>query len=240
MLGELVARLLGRFGYSLQRQPQGWLPGRTYWDTAYLKRLGFHPATLVDVGVAYGTPTRECHSLYEAFPDARLVLMEPLREFDPHVETILARHPGIHVPAAAGAREGHIDIDLHPVWLERSSLYPRHSIEDTGGIPEQRQVPVTTLDRVMAEHGLQGPFGIKIDAEGCEIDVLEGAGRMLEDTEFVIAEVAVTNRFRDGYTFAEFVAYMDRRGFDLCDLLDIGRADNSIVTFVDGVFRKRA
>jgi FkbM family methyltransferase len=239
MLGELVSRLLGRFGYSLQRLPQDWLPGRTYWDTAYLQRLGFNPATLVDVGVAYGTPNRECHSLYEAFPHARLVLMEPLREFDPHVESILARHPGIHVRAAAGAREGRLGIDLHPLWLERSSLYQRHSIEEAGEIKERRQVPVTTLDHVMAEHELKGPFGIKIDAEGCEIDVLEGAEKMLGDTQFVIAEVAVTNRFRDGYTFADFVAYMDRHGFELCDLLDIGRAENSIVTFVDGVFRKR-
>ncbi len=240
MLGEFVGGMLRRFGYSLERLPQDWLPGRTYWDTAYLQRLGFNPRTLVDVGVAYGSPTRECHSLYEAFPDARLVLMEPLREFDPYVESILARHPGIHIPAAAGAREGNLTIDLHPVWLERSSLYRRNAIEDPGAIQEQRQVRVTTLDRVIVEHDLRGPFGIKIDAEGCEIDVLAGAEKMLDDTEFVIAEVAVANRFHGGYSFAEFVARMDRHGFELCDLLDIGRADNSIVTFVDGVFRKRA
>lgn len=239
MLGEYVGRLFRRFGYSLERLSQAWQPGRTYWDTAYLQRLGFDPRTLIDVGVAYGSPTRESHALYEAFPDAWLVLMEPLREFEPYVESILARHSGIHIAAAAGAKEGSHSIDIHPVWLERSSLYQRHAIEDPGVIQNQRLVPVTTLDRVMSEHGLQGPFGIKIDAEGCEIDVLEGAAKMLENTEFVIAEVAVTNRFRSGYSFAEFVALMDRHGFELCDLLDIGRADNSIVTFVDGVFRKR-
>ena len=79
---------------------------------------------------------------------------------------------------------------------------------------------------------------MKIDVEGWEDRVIKGAGEVLRDTEFVIAEVSVANRFFDGYTFAEFIALMDDRGFSACDFLDIGRADDSTVTFVDVLFKR--
>ena len=42
---------------------------------AHVAATGLRPGTIVDVGVAYGTP-----ELYAAFPDARLLLVETLRE----------------------------------------------------------------------------------------------------------------------------------------------------------------
>ena len=54
---------------------------------------------------------------------------------------------------------------------------------------------VTTLDALRAERGWEGPFGLKIDAEGYEHRVIEGAAALLRDTQFVIAEVSVTRPF---------------------------------------------
>src|SRR5262245_52875429 len=42
----------------------------------HLKERGFTPRTVIDVGVARGTD-----DLYEAFPDAKHLLIEPLGEF---------------------------------------------------------------------------------------------------------------------------------------------------------------
>jgi len=41
---------------------------------SHLKKLQFAPGTVIDVGVAYGTP-----DLYEAFPTSKFYLVEPLR-----------------------------------------------------------------------------------------------------------------------------------------------------------------
>ncbi|MEN8261209.1 MAG: FkbM family methyltransferase [Pseudomonadota bacterium] len=240
MIRPLVGRLLHRFGYSLKRVSEGWLPGRTYWTAAYLRRLGFAPKTLIDIGVAYGSPTGENHALYEAFPDAHLVLFEPLREFDSNVKDILAKHPGIHIPSAVGNRIGTEKIRIETPWIERSSLLRRTALEASERILEEREVPLTTLDAALDAHRLQGPFGIKIDAEGYEVAIIKGGSKVLRKTEFVIAEVAVASRFSNGYSFAGFIALMDRHGFALCDLLDIGRAVNSEVTFIDCVFKRKS
>ena len=80
---------------------------------------------------------------------------------------------------------------------------------------------------------------LKIDAEGSELEVIRGAAETLRHTEFIIAEVSVLPRFQGSYRFAEMIAELDAKGFEVCDILDIGRADSSPVTFLDLVFQQR-
>lgn len=54
-----------------------------------LDRYGLRPRTVIDVGVAEGTPW-----LYEAWPDAALVLIDPSRESLPHRKQILSSRSG--------------------------------------------------------------------------------------------------------------------------------------------------
>jgi hypothetical protein len=80
---------------------------------------------------------------------------------------------------------------------------------------------------------------LKIDAEGSQLEVIRGATETLSQASFIIAEVSVLPRFPGSYRFAEFLAEIDARGFELCDILDIGRADSSHVTFLDLVLQRR-
>lgn len=43
------------------------------------------------------------------------------------------------------------------------------------------------------------PFGLKVDTGGADPDVVEGAHEFLRETEFVIAEVSIAERFEGGY-----------------------------------------
>ena len=53
-------------------------PRRTMAEsTRHIAGLGFKPGTLIDVGVATGTP-----ALYETFKDSTLLLVEPVQEFE--------------------------------------------------------------------------------------------------------------------------------------------------------------
>jgi FkbM family methyltransferase len=233
---NLIHRKLLSLGWRVQRDtpaPKGWEPARAYWDPLYLRRLGFQPATVIDVGVARGTP-----ELYETFPDAQLLLVEPVEEFFDDISRILSQRPGMHVPVALGSEPCEREIRIETKRPLLTSFYNRHELERTGDAPIIRPVKVDTLDRVVAGTSFPTPFGLKIDAEGSEFDVVLGASETLRHTEFVIAEVSVLPRFEGGYGFSEFISALGARGFEVCDILDIGRADSSHVTFVDLVFKR--
>lgn len=175
-------------------------------------RKDFSPSTVIDVGVGDGTL-----GLYDAFPDAYLVLVEPLVEFEEFMQRLLTRHRGEYLLTAAGSDEGSITIEVDLERPTTSAIMPKlHRPRPL----EPREIPLTTLDRLCDERRWEGPFGLKIDTEGFEHQVVEGAARLLETTQFVIAEVNVTPRFEGSYAFAEFIALMDAHGFAAFDVLD--------------------
>lgn len=177
--------------------------------------------------------------LYEAFPTAYCVLVEPLKENEPHLRRILQAREGEYVIAAAGSQSGTGTINVEPTLMGKSSLMDRTELTATGARFQKREIPIVTLDQIMEQSRLTPPFGLKIDTEGYELQVINGAARLLEDTQFVIAEISVSKRFEASYSFAEFIGSMDRHGFHLCDILSCNRSHKTgNIVWVDAMFRK--
>lgn len=185
------------------------------WTPENLRRENLSPATVIDVGVAGGTS-----GLYEAFPDAHLVLIDPLEEFRETLSRLAGKHGGEYLLTAVGAEEGTSTIHIHRT-AALSSLMTRIQAEQDA---ERREIPVTTLDKLAAERGWRSPFGLKLDVEGYEPFVIQGATSMLKETQFVIAELAISPRFDDDWTMARFIELMRSNGFAVADILDATRA----------------
>jgi len=198
--------LLSRFGLRLTRAGR---PTRNFVEFfRHLKKLGFSPETVIDVGVAYGTP-----DLYEAFPRAHFYLIEPVAEFEPFIREYASRYDMKYVIAAAGSEAGEIMINIHSD-PRRTSLLSRPSVI-------RRTVPVVTLDGQCG--GQQnGPYLLKVDTEGHELSVLAGAGATLRRSDVVILETRLV-AYVDGLPeFSAIVSYMQERGFRLYDIVDGG------------------
>jgi FkbM family methyltransferase len=232
-----IKPVMRHLGYDVKAVDKKW-GWATAWLPDNLRKQGLDPATIIDVGVARGTP-----DLYKAFPDAYLVLVEPVKEFEPALQRIVAERPGEYVLVAAGDDDGTATMSVHPRFIMASSLsrvLPPLGQERKPDPEHEREVPVRKLDTLLAEHDWKPPFGLKIDSEGFEYQVIQGAPRLLEQTQFVIAEVVVSRRYEDGYDVASFMSLMYSQGFELCDILDAPRPrrDREIV-FFEGLFWKR-
>ena len=227
ILKTLLKGLFSYFGFDVHRKipperPLGWHPD-------HLRDLGYHPKTIVDIGVGRGTPR-----LYKAFPNSYYVLVEPLHEFESDIQSILESYNGCYVSAVAGNKEGTTTIHMLPGWKTMSSVRKPGKIhkEIYQGITDapyqerKRKVPLVTLDGILEKYSLQPPFGLKIDTEGFELEVVEGGAHFLRNTEFVIAEVATIQRVEGGYSFFDFIRAMDEHGFRICDILANGRLEN--------------
>jgi FkbM family methyltransferase len=176
-----------------------------------LVKLGAKPKTVIDVGVAF-----ETRELYEEFPGAEFLLVEPLVEFEPFLKKICAKHKAQYVLAAAGDAAGAVTLNVHTDQLYCSSLFRETEGATVDGVP--REVPMVTIDELCAERKLSGPYVLKIDVQGAELRVLDGAKRTLAECEVVILEVTLFGTMIGGPQFADVVKYMQERGFVVYDM----------------------
>jgi FkbM family methyltransferase len=176
-----------------------------------LSDLGFKPATVIDVGVATQTV-----QLYEEFKDSRLLLIEPLVEFEPFLQKICSSYKAQYVLAAAGETPGTAVLNVHNEQLDCSSFYKEVEGPSVDGTP--REVPVVTIDWVCSEKDLKGPYLIKVDVQGAELQVLAGARRTLEQTEAVVLEVTLFGTMVGGPQVYDVVSRMKQFGFVVYDM----------------------
>jgi len=202
------------------------------WGAESLRKPGFEPVTVIDVGAGAGTP-----ALYEAFPSAQHVLIEPLEEFRAPLERLAAELGAQYLHMAIGAENGTTTINVNPELLVASAIRGdrTHSHQDV----QAREVRLATLDALWDEHGWRPPFGLKIDTEGYEDQVIHGAAQLLKEAQFVVAEVTVKPVYEGSYSFAQLIALLDRHGFRLCEVMTAPKSRDAHETdYIDGVFRR--
>lgn len=228
-LRDAINAILGRLGYRLMNARHVERLQRALDDhdkrhhrqslagsLAHATTLGLAPQTVLDVGVAWGTP-----ELYAAFPDANHVLVEPLREFEPHLQKLCQRYPHMryHI-ALAGAPETEQAGDaIINVWPELvgSTIYAK---KEDDAEREARRVPAVTLDTLCAQHQDPGPYLLKVDVQGAELEVLRGAETVLKQCEYVVLETAFFQHQIGEPLFPEVYAFMRERGFAIYEFFE--------------------
>ena len=107
----------------------------------HLKSVGFLPGTVVDVGVAHGTPP-----LYAAFPDAYFFLFEPVVDFEHDIKSALKKIRGEYQMCALGATNGTATIFVSDAPVGSSLMHRGIDARD----PHLRTITFRTLDKVFA------------------------------------------------------------------------------------------
>jgi FkbM family methyltransferase len=135
------------------------------------------PRLVFDVGASYGL-----HSLRFLAHGIRTVSFEPNAACHAFLIECCARNglrPEIH-PVAVGARPGRVDLAIpgHQTYLGSVVDSVKSAWQDRDDVTHLT-VPQITLDAFAEAHGVL-PDLIKIDAEGSEVAILEGAQALLE------------------------------------------------------------
>lgn len=179
-----------------------------------LKRLGFEPGLVFDVGAYRGDFARLALGLW---PSATVACFEPLPHRVAELRAVAAAVDLSRIrvfPGLLGADE-RTAVVFHEVDSASSVLAER-----AGPAHPTTEHPMTTVDRVVADHfGGRAPDLIKLDVQGYELEVLKGAERSLPRVGAVLAEVNLLDIHEGVPLLAEVAAWLDARGFvayDIC------------------------
>jgi FkbM family methyltransferase len=178
-----------------------------------LRRRGFAPRTVFDVGVAVGTP-----ELYEAFPHARFLLIDPTPQSLPHMAQIARRFDAEIFNLALGEADGEMEIEVRLDDIKGATFF-----EEIGplGPTERFLVPVRRFDKLFVEFA--HPALCKIDVQGAELMVLRGMGERIHELDALIVEVSTIATVAGGPEAFDVIAFLKERGFVMFELLGMSR-----------------
>jgi len=132
----------------------------------------------------------------------------------------------------------HINVDLScnsllPPTESDFKCYSAKSIKD-GEI----QVETNTIDNFCADAGISGIDILKLDVEGAEVKVLEGASRMLskQAIKLIYSEVMFIPHYTDGCLFHELTAFLNKHGYTLFNLYHLKSARNGQLRWGNAIF----
>lgn len=178
---------------------------------------GLEVKLILDIGANRGGWSKD---VSEIFPKAQYHLFEPqewLLE-----ENLVKDLPNFRVHCqAVSAKPGKMSFTLNPIRDDSSTLRFTQEEAIAKGW-EQIDVEVTTVDIFLKENELNVPQILKIDAEGNDLDVLEGAKNILGKTEVILIEAAIVNMNLEN-TFSRVNNKMEALGYKLFDITDLNR-----------------
>ena len=198
----------------------------------FLRRLGFDPRAVLDVGASNGPWSVTCA---QVFPEAHYYLMEPL----PHYErqALTARAAGWHrLSIAAGAADGHATISVpESKW----GAFGATMLESASGRRwkgERLRVPMRRIDTLLDEGRLAPPQLVKLDVQGYEGAVLAGGERLWHTADVFFVELSLDRYWAGASTMHEMIALFARHGFFPFDLFHEFRNETGLLVQIDCIF----
>ncbi len=234
-LTSLAKRLLRRSNWTLSRYDHRFHPLARRMRLIADRRIDL----VFDVGANNGGYATGLRELGYA---GRIVSFEPLAD----AFTALAHRSGgddrwSAICVGLGETEG--SATLHVAGnSESSSLLPmlplHEEILPSSGYVRSETIQIITLDTAITEYARPGErLFVKLDAQGFERHILEGARRLLPRVLGFQLEMSLTPLYEGEWLMPETVNYLRDRGYDLMSL-EPGFADAKTgrLLQVDGIF----
>jgi FkbM family methyltransferase len=230
MLKSLVRKALHRRGLDLSKVPN------------VLTFLDVHDVDLVlDVGANVGQYGR---GLRELGYERRIWSFEPVKHVFDELQATARRDNLWKVTnTAVGAVPGEVTINVSEMSLFSSikrANQNAYEFDSRVAVVDKQQVQVATLDDLLRDETAQNIY-LKIDTQGFEQEVLQGAPKLLTKLAGLQLEIPVDSLYDDVWSFLECINYMDRLGYTPSQfkVVNAGRDDPASAVEFDCIFRRK-
>jgi FkbM family methyltransferase len=198
-----------------------------------LKKNGFAPQTVIDVGANVGDWSRMTS---QVFPSAQFFMIEGNPDNEPFLRnsaSMVGENSEYSILLLGPEEKG--GVTFYKLGTGSSVLRELTTYDSS-----QVTLPMRTLDGFMESRHYNSPVLLKLDVQGFELQVLLAGTATLSRAEVVIMETSLLPYNENAPLFAEVVAFMAAReflAFDFCGQLRRQTDDTLFQT--DVVFVKK-
>ena len=210
---KMINRLLQPLGAKLVRRVVNDDTSNLTMDSM-IKRLaqrGMSIQTVVDIGASDGKWSIAC---MKHFPSALYLAVEPLEERRKVLEDNKSKFPNFdYALCIAGEVDGEeISLNVTPD-LDGSTI-------EGQGLGVSRICCTRTVNSLVVERGLSGPYLLKFDTHGYEVPILAGCNNLLANTSAIIMETYNFQLTPTSLKFYDMCAKLERLGFRPADIAE--------------------
>lgn len=226
-----LKKALSRLGIRLLREPAGIVMGHDLWRDLGLLISGSAASVCVDVGANHGEMTEAMLRLGDS---VRVHAFEPSSKCQAIFRARFARHLRVTLVESGlgneeGMREFHRYANDHLgsfLPLQAGAANPFQGEAEVA----REQVPLTTLDRYAAQHDLGRIALLKIDTQGYDLRVLQGATALFQAgaVDHVLIELNFLPLYEDQPAPDAIIAFLGSHGLQLVDFYEKCRRDQRI------------
>lgn len=180
-----------------------------------LSSLGFAPSQIVDIGAYIGRWTEMAGSI---FPSANILMLEAQENKREILSKLVEDSRGRFQMEICLLSDAEKDVEFYEMETG-SSIYSELTSVDRVTVEKQSK----TLEGVLKAQGVSSVDLLKLDVQGAELDILSGAGGILETVKVIAMEVSVRPYNKGAPLFSEVISFMTALGFQCFDMCELKR-----------------
>jgi FkbM family methyltransferase len=177
-------------------------------------------------------------------PNLKVISFEPLKSMLPFLEIIKKSNAnysfeniGLGKAEGASTIKEYFTTGLSSL-KEINSEYKYDLINFNQEIKDEYKVEIITLDNYIKINSINCNLCLKIDTQGYEMEVLEGAIKLFEDNRIkvVLIELMTLEKYEGAKLYNDIINFLEGFGFRLCDVHTSYYENNGKLSEFDAVF----
>lgn len=233
---ELVKNVLKSGGVQIKRYPDADLSRR-------LKIMRFYEIdTLFDIGANAGQYSK---NMRELGYDKKIISFEPLNVAFEALKKASSKDANWIVNNyALGNEDGTVEINVAGNSYSSSILdmLPKHlESAPESKYASKQEIEIKKLDSIFTSFSSkEDRVMLKIDTQGFEKNVIDGATNSLKNTLIIQLEMSLVPLYQNEMIFSEMIEYLNKKGFELFSLENgFSNPDTGQLLQIDGIFVKK-
>jgi len=91
------------------------------------------------------------------------------------------------------------------------------------------KMPTVTLDELIEQNNLPIPQLLKLDTQGSELDILQGATKLLGKTELIVTELPIIEYNKGAPNISEYLEFFKSHDYIPVDVLEVHRGEETLI-----------